>query len=453
MIDYDLVVIGGGAGGLSAARTARREGVRVALVNDGPLGGDCTFTGCVPSKTLIESAAAGHSFDSALATVAAVVERIAGTENADVLRGEGIDVIEGRARFTSPKRIDVDGTPVGSPKFVIATGSRPALPPIPGLAEIGALTNETIFEPRSRPGSLGVLGAGPIGCELAQAFARLGVAVTVFEMADRVLLREEPEASEIIATALRSDAVDLRLGRPVVGVRPAATGSTVEIEGGTTVDVDEVLVAVGRVPVTESLALEIPGVELTARGHIETDHRLATSADHIWAVGDVTENLPFTHAADEMGRLAAWNAVKRFSRASFNPAWIPWATFTQPEVARVGVLEAEAPAGARVAFLPMSENDRAITAAATDGFVKLIVGPRRMLRNLGGGQVIGATIVGPRAGEMIHEPTLAMRTKMFAGRLAQTVHAYPSWSIGIQKAAGQLFFEIEGREARPVRRP
>ncbi len=451
--EYDVVVVGGGAAGLSAARTVMRRGKRAALVSDGPLGGDCTFTGCVPSKTLIEAAAAGCSATEAFARVHETVARIAATETADVLRDEGVDVLEGRGAFGPGGAFEVDGTTVRAAKFVLATGSRPALPPIPGLDLPGVITNEELFEAADAPTSIVILGAGPIGCELAQALVRLGVRVTLLEMADRVLIAEEPEASEIAAAALRADGVDLRLGHRVTGI--AVTGPDgrlgVSTAAGSDVVAEQVLVALGRRPVTEGLGLEHVGVTTDRSGYIETRSDLRTSRRGVWAAGDVTGRLPFTHAADEMGRLAGWNATIPMGRFRFNAEWIPWVTFTDPEVARVGVSEADAPSSARVAYLPMGENDRAVTAGETDGFVKLIVGPHPLARHLAGGRVLGATIVARRAGEMIHEPTLAMRTRMMAGRLAQTVHAYPSWSVGIQKAAAQLFFEIEGRRARRVR--
>ncbi len=449
---YDVVVVGGGAAGLSAARTVMRRGKRAALVSDGPLGGDCTFTGCVPSKTLIEAAAAGCTAEDAFARVHQTVARIAATENADVLRSEGVDVIEGRGRFVPGGGFEVDGTALRASKFVLATGSRPALPPIPGLDLPGVITNEELFEATDVPESIAVLGAGPIGCELAQALVRLGVRVSLFDMADRVLSVEEPEASEVAAAALKTDGVDVHLGHQVTSVVAREHGQLrVDTDQGVEVVAEQVLVALGRQPVTEGLGLEHIGVSTDERGHIETRSDLRTSRRGVWAVGDVTGRLPFTHAADEMGRLAGWNATIPMGRFRFNAEWIPWVTFTDPEVARVGVREADAPAAARVAYLPMGENDRAVTAAETEGFVKLIVGPHPLARNLTGGRVLGATIVGTRAGEMIHEPALAMRTRMQAGRLAQAVHAYPTWSVGIQKAAAQLFFEIEGRRARPVR--
>jgi pyruvate/2-oxoglutarate dehydrogenase complex dihydrolipoamide dehydrogenase (E3) component len=453
-MDYDLVVIGGGAGGMSAARTGVRTGATTLLVQDGPIGGDCTFTGCVPSKAVIAAANAGASFTEAMANAASVVDEIAATEDADVLRGEGIDVIDGRARFTAAREITVDGRRITGRGFVMATGAAPLVPPIDGLRELDHLTNETVFALDRAPDRLAVLGGGAIGCELAQAMSRLGVRVTLLEALDRLLAPEEPEAAAVVLEALRADGVDVRLGQEVTKAEPTDDRGAARLhtESGSTVDADRVLVAVGRRPVTDGLDVEVAGVDLTDRGFIQTDGRLRTTAGHVYAVGDVTGRLQFTHAADEMGRVAVHNlTTARVRHRAFHSEVIPWATFTDPEVGRVGLTEAQAAEhGGRVAHLPMTEMDRSIIEGRTEGFIKLIAGPRPVLRNAGGGRLLGATIVAPRAGEMIHEPAMALRTKMFTGRLAMNAHAYPTWSYGIQKAAAQFFVEIEGREARPA---
>jgi pyruvate/2-oxoglutarate dehydrogenase complex dihydrolipoamide dehydrogenase (E3) component len=453
-LSADLVVIGGGAGGLAAARAGARRGVRVLLVQRGPLGGDCTFTGCVPSKTLIEAARRREPFDRAIAAARAAVEHVAATETDEVLRGEGVEVLHGWATFRAPGILDVDGDVIHAPKVILATGARPAVPPIDGLGEIDFLTSETVWDLDALPTSLAVLGGGAIGCELAQAFARLGSTVTVIEGLDRILPREDPDASAVITEALRADGVAVRTGHQVQRIEPLDPKGAARLllEDGSTVEADRLLVAVGRAGVTDGLGLDAVGIA-TDRGFITTDDTMATTAKGVWAVGDVTGRLQFTHAADEMGRIAAGNALARSGRGRFPADAVPWVTFTDPEVAHVGSTEADAAArGGRVAYLPMSEVDRAIVAQETLGFVKLVAGPRRLLRNTGGGRILGATIVASRAGEMIHEPALAMRTGMFAGRLAQTVHAYPTWSIAIRQAAAQLFMKTGGREARPARR-
>jgi pyruvate/2-oxoglutarate dehydrogenase complex dihydrolipoamide dehydrogenase (E3) component len=450
-VNHDLIIVGGGAGGLGAARAARWAGADVLLVNDGPPGGDCTFTGCVPSKTLLAAAAQGLSFTDAMARVADTVDRIASAETADVLRAEGVNVTEGRARLVTHDTIAIDNNRVMAPRIIVATGSRPSVPPIPGLDQVDILTNESVFSLTTAPASLGIIGGGPVGCELAQAFAGLGVTVSLFEGLPRILSREEPAASAVIEAALRAVGVAVETDASIERVEARPDGIALVTAAGETV-VERLLLAVGRAPNSAGIGLEELGVELDPLGHIVTDNRLETDVRGVFAVGDVTGKLPFTHAADEMGRLATGNALKKGARGRFRTSWIPWATFTDPEVARVGMTEAEAAErGGRVAELPMADMDRAITDGRTEGFVKLIAGPKLLTRNAFGGQMLGATIVSPRGGEMIHEVALAMRTRMFTGRLAQTVHAYPTWSYAIQKAAGQFFGEVEGRTARPAR--
>lgn len=448
---YDLVVVGGGAAGLSAARSGARRGARTLLVERGRLGGECTFTGCVPSKALIEAAAERRSFADALVAMRAAVATIAATEDEAALAREGIEVLRSSARFVAPRTLAVGGQTVRARRLVLATGSAPALPPIPGLAESGYLTNESVFELERLPSSLVVLGGGPIGCELAQAFARFGAEVQLVESGDRVLSKEEPAASAVIAAALEADGVTLHLGRRAGAVRASGGGVAVELEDGSPLLADAVLVATGRTPRIAELDCAVGGVALDGRGYIRTDDRLRTTAPGVYAVGDVTGRLQFTHAGDEMGRIAVANALGRLRRRRFDASAVPWVTFCDPEVARVGPSEAEAVhRRARVALLPMTAVDRAVAAGRTEGFIQLLAAPRSLLGFAGGGRVLGATIVAPRAGELIHEVALAVRTGAFTGRLAQTVHAYPTWSTAIRQAAAQFFMEVDGRRARPA---
>jgi pyruvate/2-oxoglutarate dehydrogenase complex dihydrolipoamide dehydrogenase (E3) component len=456
--EFDLLVIGGGAAGITAAREGARRSARTGLVQDGPVGGDCTFTGCVPSKTLLAAAARGESFDDAMAAVRRAVARIAATEDDLALKRDGVSVIHGRAVLRSARDVDVDGVRLRCRRMIVATGAGPAVPPIEGLRDLDPLTNETVFSLGALPRRLAVLGGGAIGCELAQAFARLGSAVTLIEAEERLLPREEPEASDVVAAALAADGVAMGTGATLERVEALADRgrALLRLDTGTVIEADRVLVAVGRRPATPGLGLAEIGVALDERGHVRTDATLATTVKGIWAIGDVTGRMPFTHAAARMGFVAARNALaaRGRRRQRFDPTPIPWVTFTAPEVGRVGMTEADASAhGARVAYLPLDAVDRAITSGETRGFVKLIAGPRRLLRNAGGGRLLGATVVAPTGGELIHEAALAMRTRMFTGRLAQTTHAYPTWSTAIQQAAAQFFFELDGRTARPARRP
>ena len=454
MDDPDLLIVGGGAGGISAAQAGARRGASVLLVQDGPIGGDCTFTGCVPSKALLAAAAAGADFPEAMARVHRAIEVIAGNEDDAAMAAQGITVRHGLATFTAPGAIEVDGTTIRARRTIVATGAAPVVPPIDGLDAIDILTNETLFELSVRPRSLAVLGGGPIGVEMAQAFARLGTAVTVIEAEDRVLPREDTEASAIVTRALVADGADVRAGARLERAERLADGARLHLSTGDAVDVERVLVAIGRRPVSRGFGLEEIGVELDERGWVQTDDSMRTSLRGTWAVGDVTGRLQFTHAAARMGLIAGDNALAARGRwwpKKFDTAAVPWVTFTDPEVAHVGMTEAEAADhGGRVATVPFTALDRAIASGRTDGYLSLIAGPRRGLGNAGGGKILGATAVGPSAGELVHEVALAIQTGMFAGRLAQTVHAYPTWSVAVQMAAAQLFFDVDGRGHRPA---
>lgn len=450
-MDYDLAVIGGGAGGLGAARAGVRAGKRTVLIQDGPIGGDCTFTGCVPSKTLVAAAATGASFGVAMQRVRDAVRAVAATEDAPVLRAEGIDVVEGRARFTSPNEAVVDSRRIGADRWVVATGASPVVPPIPGLQDVGPLTSESVWDLDEPPASLVILGGGAIGCELAQALARLGVEVTIVEAEARVLPREDPAASSATAQALVEAGVDVRTSRRATKVVDERAEVRVELDGGAAVHATAVLVAIGRRPVTDGLEPDAAGIRLDDRGFIETDDHLRTSVPHIFAVGDVCGKVQLTHAADEMARIAVGNAFSRLRVRRFRPEWVPSVTFVDPEVASVGLTEAEASLAdpsAQVAELPMAAVDRAIAEGRTDGFLKVVCGRRALLGQVGGGRVLGATVVGPRAGELIHLFVVARRTGMFPGRLALAPAAYPTWTTAVQQVMAQFFVEVDGRRAR-----
>ena len=448
-VETDLVVIGGGAAGLAAARAAQRRGATVTLVSDSPLGGDCTFTGCVPSKTLLNAAYRGDTFEEAMAAVHRNVESIAADESFDVVRGEGIDALDGRATFIDRNSIDVDGRSIRARRFVVATGAKPSIPPIPGLDALRVLTSERLFTLATLPRRLTILGGGPIGVEMAEAFARLGSQVTVIEAMDRIIPREEPESSAVIAEFLEQLGVTIRTHTSCTAVEHSLDHTTLTFDVGATLECDALLVSVGRTPSSAGLGLEAIGVRTSDRGFIEVDNRLRTSVRTIFAAGDVAQTLQFTHVADETGRMAVANALSRVPVRRFHPEWMPAVTFTSLEVAHVGVLESEVGHDqARVAYLPMIEFDRARISGDTRGFVKIITEPRRLSRHRLGGAIVGATIVAPRAGEMLAEIVLAMRTGMWPARLVMTTHAYPTWGLAVPQTVAQLFGEFGGRTAR-----
>lgn len=450
---HDLIVIGGGSGGIAAVDAALRRGVRPLLVQDGAVGGDCTFTGCVPSKTLIAAAARGATPADALATVRRVVGTVAATEDADTFRRRGATVVEGRARFVTRDVVEVDGRRFQAPRVVIATGAVPIVPPIDGLASTAPLTSATLWDLDDLPASVAVLGGGAIGVELAQALARLGCAVVLLEAEDRILGGEEPDSSAVVRAVLEADGVDVRTGA-MVGSVAVQGGRSMLRTGGGVVTVDAVLVATGRRPVTHGLGLDHAGVRLDPSGHVVTDASMATTAPGVYAVGDVTGRFPFTHGAHAQGLVAVGNALGPVPLRRFSARAIPMVVYTDPEVARVGMTEADAygrwGAAARVVELPMSAVDRAVTEDRTEGFVKLVTVPGRLFGDRLGGRLVGATIVAPRAGEMVHELALAMRLRIPPAALATTTHAYPTWGLAVQQAASGLFLQLERGSVRPA---
>jgi len=464
-VEVDVAVIGAGAAGLGAARAARRKGASVAIVERRRLGGDCTWTGCVPSKALISRAAAIHhgrragltgevDVPALLDDVRRTREVIGADEDRPTLEAEGMTVIEGSATFTGPRRLDVDGTVVEARRaVVVATGATPVLVPIDGLDTVDPLTSDTLFDLPDAPRSMIVLGGGPIGIEEAQAWARLGTQVTVVER-ERILNKEEPEASEVITQVLTDEGVRVVVGASAERVERTGSGVAVVLDSGERLEGERLLVATGRKPTTAGLGLERIGAEVDGRGFVVTDDKLRTTADGVFAAGDVTGRLQFTHADDEQGRLAVNNAFARLGQG-FSTEAIPWTTFTDPEVGRVGMTEAQAfeahGADAKVAFVPMTDSDRGRATGHTAGFVKLIGGPRGALGSLGGGVLLGATVVCPGGGDVVQECAVVMRTGAFLGRLAQTVHAYPTWGLTVREAAAQFFFTSRGRDARPAR--
>ncbi|MEJ7647442.1 MAG: FAD-dependent oxidoreductase [Nakamurella sp.] len=431
---WDLLVIGGGTAGLLAAKTAAGLGAQVALVERARTGGDCLWTGCVPSKALQSAAAAAADaraagrfgidvgqvqvdFPRVMAHVHAAIATIAPVDSIETLEAVGVTVFSGDAQFAGPGRLAVDGAPVQYRQAVIATGSEPVLPRIPGLADVTPLTADTVWDLVDLPERLVMIGGGSSGCELGQAFARLGSRVTVLEAADRVLPAEDPDASALIREALVTDGVEV-----ITGARIERVGAGVLEHAGGRVEFDQLLVLAGRRPRTAGLGLESVGVELDEAGWIRVDSHLRTSAAQLWAAGDITGAPLFTHTAGVHGTIAAINALLGPVR-SVRTAGEPRVTFTRPEVAAVGVPTA----GARTVQVRHDELDRAVTEGEVAGFSRLAVGRR--------GRIIGATVVGPRAGETIGELALAVGQQLTTGDLAGVTHPYPTWSDGAWNAA------------------
>jgi len=452
---YNLVVVGAGSAGLISAAIAAGLGARVALIERHLLGGDCLNVGCVPSKAVIRAsrmvaearraaaelglptADAGEvDFGAAMQRMRRIRARISAVDSAARYRDElGVDVFLGDARFEGRDTVRVGEQLLRFRKAVIATGARPLAPPIPGLAEAGYRSNETIFELTERPRRLGVIGSGPIGCELAQAFARLGCDVTIFDMAAQVLPREDPDAAGIIQQRLTDEGLHLFLGcnlERVETVDGARRVSGNDADGApVSVDIDELLVATGRAPNVDGLGLEAAGVDADPRRGVHVNDHLQTSNRNIFAAGDVCMDWKFTHAADAAAKIVVQNAL--FVRtAKLSSLVMPWCTYTDPEVAHVGLYEHEARERGIATdqyTVPLSENDRAIADGEEEGFVKILV-------KQGGDEILGATLVASHAGEIVSEVTLAMVNGVGLGKFLNVIHPYPTQAEAIKRAAG-----------------
>jgi pyruvate/2-oxoglutarate dehydrogenase complex dihydrolipoamide dehydrogenase (E3) component len=452
---FDAVVIGAGAAGLVTASGAALLGARVALMERQRFGGECLWTGCVPSKALIRTAKtlrdARHAgevglvatniafdFGQVMSSMRDVIARIEPHDHPETIQGKGVTTIHGTAEILGPGQIAVDGEEYLTKRIVIATGSRPVIPLITGLDTTGYITHEGIFALDQRPDRLIVLGAGPIGLEMAQVFSRLGTTVTVIEMTDSILPREDADVSGRLKEALEQEGIRFLLGHTAQGAARAGSGKEVTARGpdGAAVRVpgDEILVAAGMRPFTTSLGLDRVGVETDARGAIRVDRTLRTTARRVWAAGDVTGKFLFTHVADYQARLVVRNMFFPFP-AKADYSRVPWAIFTDPTLARVGLTESEARDrhGDRIGVYRYSlENlDRAITDRAARGLVKLITDRR--------GHLLGGHILGVGADALIHEVALAMRARVKIGVLSQMIHVYPTWSEGLRRAADSYY--------------
>lgn len=446
---YNLVVLGAGAAGLVAAAGAAGLGAKVALIEGHLMGGDCLVVGCVPSKALIRSSRTASDVrdaarfgvrvpDGTSVDFPAVMERMrrlrAGfspNDSAERFRGLGVDVFLGAGRFVGPDVAEVGGRTLRFARAIIATGSRPAISPIPGLAEAGYLTNETVFSLTDMPRRLAIIGAGPIGCELAQAFARFGASVALVQGSHPLLGREDRDAAGLVERSLRRDGVEI-LGDDVALVRRDGDARVLALGGvgeSRELRVDAILVAVGRSPNTRDLGLDAAGVALNEVGVAVDDH-LRTSNRRIFAAGDVCSRFKFTHAADAMARIAIRNALF-LGREKVGRLIIPRCTYTDPEVAHVGLDESEAGRrGIRVRTFrqELGGVDRAVLDGETEGFVKVHIGQ-------GSDEILGATVVARHAGEMLSELTLAIVGRVGLRTLARTIHPYPTQAEAIRKVA------------------
>lgn len=449
---YDLIVIGGGSAGLVAAGGAGLIGAKVALIEKNKLGGDCLYTGCVPSKTLIRSArlasdmrnADKYGFkkaepefgDGRFASVTKRVQEVIGVieehDAPEVFEDMGAEVIFGTPRFTGRREIEVKIKETGetrvmrAKRFCISTGSSPFVPPIEGLEETGYITNEDIFDLEELPKRIVVLGGGAIGVEMGQSFARFGAKVDLVEMSDRILIKEDKEVSGFMAKQLEKDGITVRTSSKAVKFSKNSQGNKVvtlqtEKNGSEEIVCDEILAAVGRSPNLKGLDLEKAGVEFD-RKQIKTDAYLRTSNKRIFAAGDVTSHFQFTHMADYEAQIVLQNAFlfwPLLKKTDFSV--VPWTTFTEPEVARVGMIEEEAVelygSGVTVYKAPFSHNDRALAEGDGEGFAKLV---------LKGKKILGVTIVGPHSGELLQEFVVAMKHGLSLSDLNKAIHVYPT---------------------------
>ena len=453
--EFDIVVIGGGSGGLVVAAGGAALGAKVALVERHRLGGDCLWYGCVPSKSLLKSARIAHEMRHAdrwalapglpqpdlakvMERVASVIAGIQPNDSPERFRGLGVDVIFGSGRFVGPDAFEVNGRRLTAKTFVIATGSRPAVPPLPGIDATPYLTNETLFDLREPVPALIVIGAGPVGCEMAQAFRRLGSDVTIVDMAPQILPREDADLAAVVFRALEDEGVRHHLGAAVSGCegRKGEIRVSVRTADGTPLVLagSHLLVAAGRAANVEDLGLDAAQVRLE-EGRLVVDDGLRTTNRNVYAIGDAAGGYQFTHVAEHHAGIVLRHALfgMRWAKPSLV---VPWCTFTDPELARVGLSETEAKARSiehRVYRFAFDDIDRARAESETEGFAKIITNPR--------GRLLGAAIVGPHAGELIAEYGLALARGLNLKDLTGVIHAYPTLAQINRRVADQRLKE------------
>lgn len=443
----DICIIGAGSGGLSIAAGAAQMGARVVLIEGGAMGGDCLNAGCVPSKALLSAAKAAQAmrsgaqfgvtpvepeidFAAVKDHVARTIATIAPVDSQERFEGFGVQVIRAWARFISPTEVEAGDKIITARRFVIATGSRPFVPPIPGVDEVPYLTNETIFAQRDRPAHLLVLGGGPIGMEMAQAHRRLGCAVTVIEGA-KALGRDDPEAAAVVLDNMRAEGVVIREGNSVARLRKTDTGVEATLDNGDVINGSHLLVATGRVVALDGLQLGLAGVDFTRRG-VTVGANLRSSNPKVYAVGDAAGGLQFTHVAGAHAGVIIRQIL--FGLPAKWTATVPWVTYTDPELAQIGLTEAEARktygAALNLQRQEFHHNDRAQAETKTKGFLKLM---------LVKGRPVGVTIVGSGAGELIGLWALAISSKLKVGQIAGMIAPYPTMGEISKRAAGAYF--------------
>jgi pyruvate/2-oxoglutarate dehydrogenase complex dihydrolipoamide dehydrogenase (E3) component len=452
---YDICIIGGGAAGLVTAAGASALGAKTVLVEKNALGGDCLYYGCVPSKTLIHSAKVAHTIRDAarfgmagqtpairladvMQRVQAVIAQIEPNDSPERFAALGVQVIFGAGQFTDACTFSVNGQALRAKKFVIATGSRAAIPPIVGIDQVPYLTNESIFAVREEIPHLLILGGGPIGCEMAQSFIRLGSRVTLFDIAPRILPREDEDMSAVVKEQFEREGIALHLGVQVLKVEQQNGAVRVLLQHGQRdecrLNGSHLLVAAGRKPSLEGLGLENAGIALE-NGRLVLDARLRTGNKNVYACGDVAGPYLFTHVAEHQAGVVLKNALLHWPAAAQTKN-IPWCTFTDPELARVGLSEDEARQRGiayRTYRFPFTDIDRAVAEGETAGLAKIVTTPR--------GKLLGACITGPHAGELIAEYALAIRKGMSASDLSNTLHIYPTLAQINRRVADQRLKE------------